>query len=129
MLLSSLTIESLKAISGLRFDRASDFDSFAKLIYDKTGCSIGVTTLKRLFGYIDDPRDTNKSTLNILARYLGFDSWKTYECSIRIDSEWNIPTESIWVAELELGQAITIRYLDRIVRFEVESCEGERLSG
>lgn len=119
MLLSSLTIDALKAKSGLGFDRASDFIILADLIGKETGHSIGATTLKRLLGYIDDPRQTNKSTLNLIARYLGHDTWEEYENSIRIDSEWNFQSDSVWIDELDTGQNMIIGYLNRQVRFEV----------
>lgn len=119
MLLSSLTIEALKEKSGLGFDRSSDFSILASLIGKKTGHSIGATTLKRLFGYIDDPRQTNKSTLNLVAQYLGYDTWETYENSIRIDSEWDFQSDSIWIDELYTGQNLIIGYLNRQIRFEV----------
>lgn len=72
MVFSNKTIEHIKKKSSLSFDRASDFSTLAALIADETKSTIGVTTLKRLFGYISDPRETNKGTLNILAQYIGY---------------------------------------------------------
>ena len=119
MLLSSLTIDALKAKSGLGFDRASDLNTLADWIGKETGHSIGATTLKRLFVYIDDPRQTNKSTLNLIANYLGYDTWEEYESSIRIDSEWDFQSDSVWIDKLDAGQNLIIGYLNRQVRFEV----------
>ena len=76
MILSNKTIGQIKKKSGLSFDRATDFTVLASLICNETKCTIGITTLKRLFGYIDDPRETNKGTLNILAQYLGYKTWE-----------------------------------------------------
>ena len=75
MILSNIVIDDLKDKSGLLFDQAKDFDMLAKLILDVTQRSIGVTTLKRLMGYIDDDHRTNSYTLNTIALYLGFSTW------------------------------------------------------
>lgn len=58
MILSNIVIDDLKDKSGLLFDQAKDFDMLTKLIMDVTQRSIGVTTLKRLMGYIDDDHRT-----------------------------------------------------------------------
>ena len=64
MILSNIVIDDLKDKSGLLFDQAKDFDMLTKLIMDVTQRSIGVTTLKRLMGYIEDDHRTNAKTLN-----------------------------------------------------------------
>ena len=45
------------------------------LFYKETDRTIGVTTMKRLLGYISDERNTNEYTLNTIAIYLGYPSW------------------------------------------------------
>lgn len=119
MIFPNKTIEQLKEKSGLSFDRASDFSTLATLIADETKHTIGVTTLKRLFGYIDDARETNQSTLNIIAQYLGYKSWEVYVNSFRIDSTWNGNHDTIWIENLMVGTKIEVAYLNRCVCFEV----------
>lgn len=119
MVFSNKTIEHIKKKSSLSFDRASDFSTLAALIADETKSTIGVTTLKRLFGYISDPRETNKGTLNILAQYIGYHSWEEYISEMRIDSDWNLDSDTIWVACLSIGSGIEVGYLNRMVTFEV----------
>lgn len=119
MVFSDKTIELIKKKSGLLFDRASDFSTLAALIADETKSTIGVTTLKRLFGYIADSRETNKGTLNILAQYIGYHSWEEYISEMRIDSDWNLDSDTIWVACLSIGTVIEVGYLNRMVTFEV----------
>ena len=51
MILNNAIIEDLKEKSGLLFDKAGDFSILSSLIFDETGRTIGVTTLKRLFYY------------------------------------------------------------------------------
>lgn len=123
MILSNQTIGQIKKKSGLSFDRAMDFSVLASLISNQTRCTIGITTLKRLFGYIDDPRDTNKGTLNILAQYLGYQTWEEYISTMRIDSDWNVESDTVWVIAMSLGTKIEVCYLNRAVTFEVVSAE------
>lgn len=49
------------------FDKAVDFGLLSSYIYKDTGRTIGVTTLKRLFNYINDERKTSEYTLNTIA--------------------------------------------------------------
>lgn len=119
MIFSNKTIEHIKKKSGLFFDRASDFSTLADLIANETKSTIGVTTLKRLFGYIDDARETNKGTLNILAQFIGYNSWEEYVSTLRIDSDWIVESDTLWIACLSIGTVIEVGYLNRMVIFEV----------
>lgn len=53
MILNDTIIDDIKRKSGLLFDKAGDFDLLSTYVYKETGRTIGVTTLKRLFGYIN----------------------------------------------------------------------------
>ena len=123
MIFSNKTIEHIKKKSGLSFDKALDFSTLAILIANETKSTIGVTTLKRLFGYINDPRETNKGTLNILAQYLGYHSWEEYASTVRIDSDWNVESDTIWIVNLSVGTVVEVVYLNRTVTFEVVNAE------
>lgn len=124
MIFSNQTIEQLRKKSDLAFDRVSDFSTLATLIANETKHTIGVTTLKRLFGYIEDARETNQSTLNIIAQYLGYKSWDIYVNSFRIDSTWNGDHNTIWIENLMVGTKIEVAYLNRCVCFEVIEYDG-----
>ena len=118
MFLPDITIDQLKEATGLLFDKASDFQSLADMISEKTSCRLGVTTLKRLTGYISDDRSTNRSTLNILANFLGFPSWERYWATVNLDSSWDDTDGAVWIEDLPLGTIIELAYLNRIVVFE-----------
>lgn len=62
--------------SGLTPSTPKQFDELAERIYFQIGKTISPTTLKRIWGYIDEPLSTRRSTLDILARYCG---WKDYD--------------------------------------------------
>lgn len=120
MILNNRIIEDIKDESGLLFDKAGDFNILSELIYKKTKRNIGVTTLKRLFCYINDERKASDYTLNTIAIYLGFSSWQEYATSHNIDSEWGFEDESIYIQALEPGTKITIKYLNRKVCFLIK---------
>ena len=78
MILNNAIIEDIKEKSGLLFDKAGDFSILSSLIFKETGRNIGVTTLKRLFHYIQDDRKASEYTLNTIALYVGYKSWEEY---------------------------------------------------
>ena len=69
-------VEMLKQRSGNDLHLPSSCQQLALDIERKTGAHIGVTTLKRLLGFVADDRKTYESTLDIIARYLGFAHWQ-----------------------------------------------------
>ena len=72
MTLNNIIIEKIKKRSKLLFDKAGDFDLLSMYVFNETGRTIGVTTLKRLFNYVDDDRKASDYTLNTIAIYLGY---------------------------------------------------------
>ena len=119
MILDKHIIDKIKEKSHLEFDQAKDFDTLSRMIIDSTGRTMGVTTLKRLMGYINDERKTNEYTLNTLALFLGFSTWASFKNSNNIDSEWNFVDDAVYIKSLDEGSLITIKYLDRVVDFTV----------
>ncbi|MBQ6955741.1 MAG: hypothetical protein IJP80_03915 [Bacteroidales bacterium] len=120
MILNSKIINALKEKSGLEFDKANDFSILSSNIFTMTGRTIGVTTLKRLFNYINDSRNASNYTLNTIAQYLGYREWDEYMRTISTDSEWHFHDETIYIDQLAVGDNVTIHYLDRTVSFNVE---------
>ena len=60
---------------GCALSRPSEFEALALDIETATGEHIGVNTLKRLFGLLSEVTPT-ETTLNVVARYLGYGSWR-----------------------------------------------------
>ena len=127
MILNDTIIDDIKRKSGLLFDKAGDFDLLSTYVYKETGRTIGVTTLKRLFGYINDSRKTSEYTLNTIALYMEQKSWNAYVACNALDSEWGFDDESIYISDLEIGTKLTIQYLNRVVGFEVIVLEGRHV--
>ena len=112
MKFSPYVTDLLKQKSGRDFRLPSDYDYMALDIESITGEHIGINTLKRLLGFINEEREPRTSTLDVIAHYLGFDNWDI----LRIyDSQSNSSFEStageVRVSDLFVGQCIQINYL------------------
>ena len=57
----------------------SDFDLLRECIYNRLHILISSTTLKRIWGYLNDGVIARRSTFDILARFLGFRDYNHYE--------------------------------------------------
>lgn len=119
MKLSKVTINEIKQKSGLNFEMVKDFEAFGEMIYETTGRRLGVTTLKRLFGNIDDERKPILYTLNTLALYLGFSSWEEYNNKHSFDSDYDYNDDTVYISQLMPDTIINVTYLDRNVIFRV----------
>lgn len=111
MILSQDIIKDIKEKSNLMFDKSADFNALTDEISKETGRTIGLTTIKRLFGYIDDDRKTSQYTLNTLALYLGYSDWKEYSISKNLDSDWNFDTDKVLIAEQTTGTKFMLSIL------------------
>lgn len=56
----------------------SDFDWCSLMIMERSGERISSTTLKRLWGYLNEGHTPRFSTLSVLARFLGAWDWETW---------------------------------------------------
>lgn len=105
-------VEMLGRKLGNRLRQAADCDRLALDIYSITGERLGSTTLKRLLGFVDDERKTYISTLDIIANYLGYNSWHELEkVEDTGNSDFAYISEEIVSSRLEIGDTITLSYL------------------
>lgn len=110
----------LKQKSGHDIRLSSDCEYLALDIESMTGEHIGVNTIKRLLGFIDDEREPRISTLDIVARYLGFGSWDELRIyDDKSNSSFGSTSDEIRVHDLTIGQQIQISYIpERRLRLE-----------
>ena len=120
MKFSLYVTDLLKQKSGRDFRLSGDCEYLALDIESVTGEHIGVNTLKRLLGFIDDEREPRPSTLDIIARYLDFENWEVLSIyDDRSNSSFESSNEEIRVTDLSVGQDILISYLpDRQVEIQ-----------
>jgi len=53
-----------------------DFDELGDRIFEKTSVRLSVSTLKRIWGKVKYDHSPTTATLNVLARYAGFENWR-----------------------------------------------------
>lgn len=56
----------------------SDFERLSDAIVQSCGLMISTSTLKRLWGYVDNPNKARRSTLDVLSAYCGFSSYERF---------------------------------------------------
>ncbi|MFN3381576.1 MAG: hypothetical protein ACK41O_19095, partial [Runella zeae] len=55
-----------------------DFEKLSEQIVDKTGVSLSVSTLKRIFGKVSYKSEPSMTTLNALAQFLDYEDWRDF---------------------------------------------------
>lgn len=116
-----------------------DFEFLSGMIWERLHENISATTLKRLWGYICGAETTRRTTLSILARFLGYADWNAYLDELNRRSDIESETFSgrgIRTEELLPGNRIEVtwqpnrrcvfRYLGNR-RFCVEEAENSKL--
>jgi hypothetical protein len=113
-------IELLKRKSGHDLRLPSDCEFLSLDIESRIGVHIGATTLKRLVGFAQDERMPHTSTLDAIARYLGYTHWdELSKIEDQGNSDFDTPEDEVRSADLQPGANIEITYLpDRELKFE-----------
>lgn len=105
-------VQLLKSKSGNELRLPSDCEILSLDIESKTGVRIGATTLKRLLGFAQDERTPHTSTLDALARYLGYAHWdELSKIEDEGNSDFDAPDGELRSADLQLGAYVEITYL------------------
>ena len=122
-------IQLLKEKSGNELRQPSDCEFLSLDIESKTGVRVGATTLKRLLGFAQDERVPHTSTLDAIARYLGYAHWEELsKIEKKGNSDFSTSDEEIRSADLKPGVNIEITYLpDRKVRMQYLSNQRYRI--
>ncbi len=95
----------------------SDFDWCSLVITEQVGERISPTTLKRLWGYLNEKHDPRLSTLNILARYLGANDW--HQWLQKGDSGFMTSDTVVTARQLAVGTLVELAWCpDRRCRVE-----------
>ena len=55
-----------------------DFEKLSEQIVEKTGVSLSVSTLKRIFGKVNYKSEPSLTTLNALSQFLSYDDWRDF---------------------------------------------------
>ena len=90
----------------------ADFQFLTGVIQERCRETLGVTTLKRIWGYVDGYDTMRFSTLSILARCVGFRDWEDFleNHSRSGDSSNVVLGRSIATSELAVDSTMTITW-------------------
>ena len=114
----SYLIEEVSKCFGGKVETTTDFDTLAEQIAGSTGERISPSTLKRLWGYVSLQPRQRTSTLDILARYVGRNSFRELCLELQETSAY-FSVENIRTRDLDPGTELELRWMpDRIVRIK-----------
>lgn len=143
LIMTTPEIEELKLLVEEKYGRGlnttTDFEMFSvhlKKRYDKI---VSSSTLKRIYGYVSDEHRPRIATLDVLAQYAGFNTYKDFVFHLKSSTKYNssfFMADQLSSAELSAGAEIvigwspnrmlTLRYLGNSV-FEVVASENSKL--
>lgn len=69
----------VEAALGRRLRTPKDFDFLREKIFQRLNILVSSTTLKRIWGYLDEPVEPRESTLTILSQFIGYKNWEDFE--------------------------------------------------
>ena len=105
-------VELLKCKSGSDLRLPSQCELLSLDIESRTGVRIGATTLKRLLGLTADERTPHTSTLDAIARYLGYKHWDELSQVEAVgNSDFEAPDGELRSADLREGCMVEIGWL------------------
>lgn len=106
-------LNDIERAVGRSMRRHGDFVWLSEKIFDRLRVYVSHTTLKRLWGYIDEGVQTRESTLDVIARFLGYADYRAY-CSRGCEEPESNPVMSrklIPEDDLAEGDAVVLNWL------------------
>lgn len=77
MLIAQLR-QKVEETFGQEIKTPKDFENLSQAVCDSTKNYISATTLKRMWGYLTEPVTPRKTTLDVLAQYVGYKDWDAF---------------------------------------------------
>lgn len=90
-----------------------NFDLLRESIYARTGVLLSATTLKRLWGYLDEDVTPRLHTLDTLSRYAGWKDWESFLSSVNAGIQSGPVGSSCIdvIADLQPGDTLMLTWL------------------
>ena len=98
---------------GQQLQSPADFQLLIQQIWEKNHAVLSLSTIKRLWGYVESNGAPRLSTLNTLAKFLDFTDWNAYLVALeqRGGTESAMFTgECIQTADLQVGDRIAVAW-------------------
>ena len=118
--LFDLLRERVEQVVDRKMKTPKDYDYLSKSILEKQHEHISATTLKRMWGYLSEPVKPRISTLDILAGYVGAESWEDFcrqeqAFSQTIDDELQSSDAELKATDDESQETATVQLMADIV--------------
>lgn len=113
-----------------RLASTTDFETLSTVMEYEQGETLGASTLKRLWGYIPGRTTPRLTTLNVLAKYVGYKSFLEFRDSLYADESSGYSPFRTFVAaaDLKVGGKIVIGWApNRLVTLEYAGDEQFRV--
>ncbi|MCQ2285988.1 MAG: hypothetical protein MJZ76_03825 [Bacteroidales bacterium] len=95
-----------------KIETSTDFIFLSGMIQERVKATLGATTLKRIWGYIDGYANTRTTSLDILAKFVGFTDWDTFVSDFCMtedaQSSHSVSAESIATVDLPVHAKIEL---------------------
>lgn len=89
-----------------------DFERLHDQMQERLKEAVGVSTLKRLWGYIDGYTTVRESTLDVLSRFVGYPDWHTFVadyCQVEsAQTSQRVLSATLTAEQLEVGETLEI---------------------
>lgn len=101
----------LEEACGRRLDTPTDCQAVVDGIWEKLHEHVSLNTIKRLVGFLPYEKSHRKSTLDIIARYLGYAGWVELVAALQgSNSDFAMNAETILAAQLHTGDCVRLTY-------------------
>lgn len=125
MLLRTLSEEA----AGHRVSTSTDFTFLSGCIQGRLKETLSVSTLERVWGYVEGYRNIRESTLDVLSRFVGYPDWKTFVadyCEVpSAQTSHRILAPTLTADEVPTGKNVVIEWVPGrrvILRHEGDGC-------
>ena len=105
-------VKKIEAKLGMEINYPQQCEIVAQAIEDETGQTLGVSTVKRMLGFLNEDRIPRQSTMDILSKFLGYKDAALMSKDISKDSEISDFTwmECVEPEDLKEGTQLQITY-------------------
>lgn len=104
-------LSRISEIYGGRISTANDFESLSANIEQKAGVQVSASTLRRLWGYDNYESTPREYTLDCLAKYCGYDSFRDFRIAARempAFSSGFLSNECLFARDLQEGAHVLL---------------------
>ena len=99
---------------GQSLQTPNDFQLLIQRIWNERHMVLSLSTIKRLWGYIDSSAHPRLSTLNTLSQFLGYTDWNAYLAALELRSETEsdlFKGEGVCSADLSINDLLQVSWL------------------